>query len=230
MENQHEGSTHRAWGGVILILLGFLFLMDTLDIMNFGHIFAIWWPVILIVIGFTKLRGADKTKGLVFLVVGVVFLSATLNIINWGSIARLWPLILIAVGISMILRTRDGSLLGKTMSGESSEDVIKASAIFGGADRAVTSNSFKGGDIIALFGGVHLDLTRAVPSSEGCNLTLTAIFGGIDVKIPQDWEVSVSGTPIFGGIKNKTSAEAEKTGGKIHCSCTVAFGGVEVKN
>jgi predicted membrane protein len=215
---------------VILILLGFLFLMDTLDIMNFGRVFTNWWPVILIVVGFMKLRGEDKTKGAVLFIVGIVFLSATLDIINWGSVFRFWPLILIAVGLSIILKARGRSLWGGVASGEISEDFIKASAIFGGADRTVTSTGFKGGDIIALFGGVDLDLTRAVPSSEGCNLTLTAIFGGIEVKVPKDWQVSVSGTPIFGGIENKTTAGVEKAVGKIHCSCTVAFGGVEIKN
>lgn len=67
-------------------------------------------------------------------------------------------------------------------------------------------------------------------STQGCNFTLTALFGGVEVIVPPDWNVSDSGMPIFGGIENKTAAGGEQTGGKVHFSCTVAFGGIEIKN
>ena len=229
MTNKVDISPHRTWVAVVLIIIGFLFLLDTLDIVHFGRTFAQWWPVILIVIGFMKLRGRDKMGGAVLFVLGIAFLSATLNIINWGSIFRFWPLILIVIGLSMFLKSRGGTLWGIGTLQETPEDLIRSNAIFGGASQTVTSQNFKGGDVMALFGGVELDLSRAKISPEGCTLTLTALFGGIEVTVPTDWHVSVSGTPVLGGIENKTVwKEGEET--KVLCRCTVAFGGVEIRN
>lgn len=231
MTKQNEGFSQRRWVGVLLIVIGVLFLMDTLDILHIGSFLADWWPVILIVVGFMKLKGRDKTGGAVLFILGIVFLSATLNIINWGSIFRFWPLILIAIGVSMFLKAKGRTLWSIGRSEETSEDFIRASAIFGGADRDVTSQNFKGGDIMALFGGVDLDLRRVKISPEGCNLSLTALFGGVEVIVPPNWRISVSGTPIFGAIENKTSGTGdEKNGTKVFCQCTVAFGGVEIRN
>ncbi len=38
-------------GGLILIVLGVLFLLDNLEIASFGHIVSTYWPLILILIG-----------------------------------------------------------------------------------------------------------------------------------------------------------------------------------
>jgi predicted membrane protein len=42
-------------GGVILIILGVLFLLDTLNIADFGDIISTYWPLILIFVGFSIL-------------------------------------------------------------------------------------------------------------------------------------------------------------------------------
>jgi len=231
MSNQVEGTSHRAWVGILLVILGFLFLLETFDIMDFRSVFSNWWPLILIVIGLVKLRGRDKTGGAILLVVGLAFLSATLDIVNWHSIFRFWPLILVLVGISLLLKTRGRTFWGTECAGETSEDFIKASAIFGGINRTVASQNFKGGEVMALFGGVDLDLRHAKSSPQECHLSITALFGGVEVIVPPDWQVSVSGTPILGGIENKTTVpKGEDVGAKVYCQCTVAFGGVEIKN
>lgn len=231
MTAQLERSSSSAWVGILLIIIGFLFLMETLDIMNLGPLFADWWPLVLIAVGLLKLKGDDKTGGAIIFLVGAAFLSATLDIINWGSILRLWPLILVVIGLSIIMRARGRTLWGVTSSGATSADFVKSSVIFGGVNRTVTSENFKGGDVMALFGGVELDLRQAKLSPEGCQLNITAMFGGVEVTVPPDWQISVSGTPILGGIENKTTwTGSEKNGKPVHCRCTVTFGGVEIKN
>lgn len=42
-------------GGIILITLGVLFLLDTLNIADFGDLISTYWPLILIFIGFSIL-------------------------------------------------------------------------------------------------------------------------------------------------------------------------------
>ena len=217
--------------GVLLIIIGILFLLETLNIMNLGPLFTNWWPLIPIAIGILKLKGHDKTGGAIILIAGVAFLSATLGIINWGNILRLWPLILVAIGVSIIMKARSGTLWGAKSSGATSDDIFKSSVIFGGLNRTVASENFKGGDVTAIFGGVELDLRQAKPSPEGCQLNITALFGGVEITVPQDWQLAVSGTPILGAIENKTTwTGSEKDRKKVHCQCTAAFGGIEIRN
>lgn len=39
-------------GGIVLILLGVIFMLDTAGVVIVSHLLANWWPVILIIIGF----------------------------------------------------------------------------------------------------------------------------------------------------------------------------------
>ncbi|MBI5216326.1 MAG: cell wall-active antibiotics response protein [Ignavibacteriae bacterium] len=51
-----------SFGGVILILIGGLFLLDNLGVADFGEVISTFWPLILIVWGFTVLRNRRKPK------------------------------------------------------------------------------------------------------------------------------------------------------------------------
>ncbi len=39
------------WGGIILLALGALFLLDNMRVLHFGEVFSHFWPLILIIIG-----------------------------------------------------------------------------------------------------------------------------------------------------------------------------------
>lgn len=219
------------WWGAILIIIGFFLLLWTLGVMDLGPVFATWWPLIPVGIGLLKLRGQDKVGGAIFFLAGLVFLTATLDILNWGNILRLWPLVIVVIGISMILKRRERFAPGLFGSREMTDSDIRGNAIFGGLDRTVTSKELTGGDIMALFGGVELDLRQAVPSSEGCRLNLTALFGGIEVKVPNDWKVVVTGSPILGGIEDKTAGgSSDEKAPEVIFRCTAAFGAVEIRH
>jgi predicted membrane protein len=231
MAGHRNKYSQRNWVGFLLIIIGILFILETFDFLDFGYAFARWWPLILIVIGFLKLKGREKPWGAIMLGIGIVFLLANLDIIGWGDIWRLWPLVLILVGLSMVMRSRRQSRFWRLRAeGETSADFVRASAIFGGNEQRVVSTDFKGGDIMALFGGVELDLRQAKASSEGCTLNLTSLFGGIEILVPPNWDLVVTGTPIFGGIESRESViDTKKKLDRVVFRCTVAFGGIEIK-
>jgi len=91
-------------GGLILILLGVLFLLATTDIISWGD----WWAYFLIGLGVifileviirsvaTSYRRQDKGKLVVGTVLIIVGGAHILGMVNW------WPLILIAVGIIIV--------------------------------------------------------------------------------------------------------------------------------
>ena len=82
---------------------------------------------------------------------------------------------------------------------------------------------------MALFGGVELDMRQAQISADGCKIHATALFGGVEIIVPDDWNVIITGTPIFGGIDSKSRGIGQKVSKDIYIHCTVAFGGVEIK-
>jgi hypothetical protein len=69
-------------------------------------------------------------------------------------------------------------------------------------------------------------------AQEGGVLDLAAAFGGIDIKVPNDWKVEVTGVPIFGGWTDKTHYTPQPDGREkiLAIKCLAIFGGVEIKN
>lgn len=226
--SQHKHSQN-SWVGLVLILIGALFLLDTFTTINFGGVISNWWPAIFIIIGLIKLKGQDRGAGLIFILIGILFLLTTHNVIEWSSIWKFWPLILIFIGLSMIFKGRRSNW---KMTNDSTvgNDFIHSNAVFGGAEHTITSQNFKGGEAMALFGGVDLDLRGAKISEDGCKINVTALFGSVEIIVPDDWNVIITGTPIFGGIESKSRRKPDADNDKdIHIHCTVVFGGVEIK-
>ena len=89
--------------GIVVLGLGVLFLLKSLDFFLFPH-WILSWPMFLI--GFATFTGAKhnfrKSNWLVLLAVGFAFLLP--NIIPSLSYAVLWPLPMIAIGLFMVLR------------------------------------------------------------------------------------------------------------------------------
>ena len=57
----------------------------------------------------------------------------------------------------------------------------------------------------------------------------TAIFGGIDIIVPDDIKVVIKSTSIFGGSENKKVNKKEDSKYTIYVNCNCIFGGVEIK-
>ena len=217
------------WVGITLIIVGVLFLLDKFTALNFGGLLSDLWPAIFIIIGLIKLQGQDRGAGLIFILIGTIFLLVTLGNVEFNNILKLWPLILIFIGLSMIFKGRrtNWKMSNETTSGD---DYIHSNAVFGGSEHTVTSQNFRGGETMALFGGVELDMRQANISDEGCKIHATALFGGVEIIVPDDWNVIITGTPIFGGIDSKSRRKSDAKNIKdVYIHCTVAFGGVEIK-
>ena len=231
MNMEKKTPTPNYWPGLILIIIGGIFTLHTFHIMDIGGFFHHWWPAVLILIGLYKLKGRDKTWGAIFFVSGSILLLSTLDIINWGSILRFWPVLLIALGVNLIMKSRRTVKPVTHREDRVNDDVIQSVTLFGGVDRVVTSNQFRGGDITVIFGGADLDLRQMTVDPEGCELNLTALFGGIEVRVSADTQVSISGTPFLGAIENNTDLIPDsEVKQQLYIRCTTAFGGIEIRN
>ena len=221
-------SNQQSWIAIAVIVVGAIFLLQSLNIMHLGHFISQWWPLALIIAGVLKLQNDDRRNGAIMFIIGLVILSATLDFINWGSIFKLWPLAILYVGVSMLLKSQGKPGLSFSTVSSIDDDFVQASAIFGGVEKTIHSENFKGASVMAIFGGVELDLRDAKPIDTGCVINVTTLFGGSEIRVPENWNVIVSGTPIFGGIEDKSRGGA-KDSINVTVNCTVAFGGLEIK-
>jgi hypothetical protein len=91
--------------GVIMILVGTLFLLDRFWFFDFGRMVGRFWPSILILIGVLQLAG-NRARSWVgpisLIVIGVIFQAQRLNWFDWMRWRYLWPLILIGVGFAIL--------------------------------------------------------------------------------------------------------------------------------
>ncbi len=227
---------------VALIALGVLFFLSNLGLLRMHDIFA-YWPVILIVVGLTKLSKTPgmpgSLHGIMFIVIGCVFLMVNLGLFSIHG-RMLWPLILVGVGVLMLSRSiaqRDAFAMNAhddTHPNEGDPDsVLQEWAIFGGVKRVLDTPDFKGGHLMACFGGIEIDLRRAqiIPRDRPVMLDVNAAFGGVNVKVPDTWRVAVRGVGVFGGYEDKTlrARRAESTAPQLVITGYAAFGGVVVE-
>jgi len=75
----------------------------------------------------------------------------------------------------------------------------------GGAARRSNSQAFEGADLTAIMGGCDIDLRDAsiAPNTDAI-IDVFAFWGGIDLKVPEDWVVVNRVIPLMGGVDDKT--------------------------
>jgi predicted membrane protein len=214
--------------GTLLIVIGAGFLLGQMGVWDFGAIFGTWWPLILIVIGAAQIvtRSAPLIGASIVVVVGLVFQGLTLGIFP----ANTWPIVLsgllVVVGLWLLVGRRF-----QPGGNVSTDEWVRVFAIFGAASPRNQSPQFRGGSVTTVFGGADVDLRDAKLAPDGAHLDVTSAFGGAKILVPEGWQVEVTGLPIFGGWSNKTR-QVPDTGatGKLHVSCFVMFGGIDVVN
>ena len=111
------------------------------------------------------------------------------------------------------------------------EDFVDSTSFFGGAKKNIISKNFKGGDIVNVFGGTELDLSRADFNGTAI-IDLTTIFGGTKLVVPSNWTVKSEAVTIFGGMEDKRNVQALSDSAQkiLILKGTIIFGGIEIKS
>ncbi len=228
--------------GLLLIGGGLMFLLRNLGIVYFDNI-GQYWPVILIAIGASKLlapRGAHEVMGGVILGgIGTLFLLRNLGIIYGNIWGFVWPAVFIAIGLSMLIKNIygpdwwGGGSQGVADVGPTDANTVYADVLFGGIQRKIVSQAFEGGKVSVVFGGAEIDLRGAAMQKPEIILQADAVFGGVELKVPDTWQVEVRGSGVFGGYDDRTHRPAPLATGqspKLIVKGGAVFGGVTVRN
>jgi predicted membrane protein len=213
--------------GLTIIAVGILFLFDEFDVLD-AEDYLIYWPVALIAIGLLALmQEGSRVGGLIATGAGTWILLYNLNYLDF-EIWALWPLILVVIGGALLMQAF-GIRSGGSGSPSEGADQVNAVAVMGGVQRANNSAGFMGGDLTAIMGGCELDLTRAKLKGGEAVVTVLAIWGGVEIRVPEDWSVIGKVVPIMGAFEDKTRPPRESTQ-RLVVKGMALMGGVEIKN
>jgi len=246
--------------GLVLTALGTLFVLDSFGVIDAGSL-TDYWPLILILPGLGNLiwprKHADRFWGVILVGVGTLLLLRNLGLF-WISFRHVWPVVLILLGLYVIWRARgprpwdpgaadgmgqrahDGAMAGITATRDlrdlppSSGDRLSEFAMFGGGDRMIRSQAFRGGTITAIMGGFDIDMRDAQMAGDAARIDVFVAMGGIDLKVPESWTVVIDVTPFMGGANYGKRGQASPPPGTPQKVLTITgfvfMGGVDVRH
>ncbi len=272
--------------GLWITALGVIFLLDQLGVLPAHISFEFVWPAILIAAGLGIMfytHAGNRFWGAVLLVWGLASLSNVLGFFH-VHIGSLWPLVLIALGISMLLNssgrfghpgwppwpshtsdTRDStqdpaapdatrnsfddstrpgpsgappppsaSFFGvSSSSGRGDDATFDQAVILSGFKRRVTSQRFRFGKATAILGGFHIDFTRADIDGSRAILHIDTVFGGGEVRVPDNWRIVIEAPAVAGAFVDETYPQpvsASTPVKELIVRGAAIFGGVNIKN
>ena len=222
-------STPQLVMGLLIAMVGVLFTLDTLDYLDAERVLR-YWPAGVIAVGLSKLWQSRDGHGgafggVVVTVVGVwMLLGFSVRSVE-VDFSAVWPLLMVLFGISLVWR----SMTARRPAPTDTNSTVSAFAMLGGVNRGNNWATFRGGDLTAILGGCEIDLRQAKIDGEAI-IDVFAMWGGIEIKVPDDWTVIGRVTPIMGGVEDKTRAPQTATGQRLIVRGFVLMGGVEVKN
>lgn len=216
--------------GIVLIVVGVIFGLNALEITDINVFFDGWWTLFIIVPSLIGLiKEEDKTGALIGLLIGIVLLLCCRDVLSFGLIWKLIiPVILVIVGLYIIFKDTFQHKVRKEMEKLNKSDKNSYCSTFGSQTINFDEEEFKGCELNSIFGGIKLDLTKAI-LKEDVVIHASSIFGSITICMPSDMKVKVVSTSIFGGVDNKYKNTSEKTCKVIYINATCVFGGIDIK-
>lgn len=224
-------SQGRIFWGLLLIVLGVLFLLDRMGQVDFGDLFSRYWPVVFILIGISILLSHNFRNvggGLFFIFFGAFFLLIRLRVFDRALWNYVWPLAIIGAGLWILFRP--ALARSKKKIPELTADVLDIHQVFSGTERAVDSQDFKGGSIEVIFGSAEVDMRAARLAGGQARLACSVVFGAIEIVVPHGWQIVLEGSPFLGSMEVKKPAvpESERTG-TLTVNGSAVFGSLEIK-
>ena len=228
------------WFGFFIIIAGVLLLLDAFDVM--GGLLAersVWtliWPSAILWVGISSIAGARRITlwGTVISLIGIYFLLSNLGVIGRLPDGVLFPVIVIAIGLAIFLPGHitfkvKGNIHSEVGTESDEDGYINSTAVFGGDERVISGEVFKGAKITTTFGGAELDLSGFSSCLPRTVIDVTCAFGGVDLVVPPNARVERGGlTCAFGGMEI-TGPVPQNAEFVIVLNGLVAFGGLDVK-
>lgn len=235
--------------GVLLLVAGSVLMTRQVEPSLIpGWLFT--WPMILIIVGFfVGLQTNFRDIGwLILMGIGTFFLSD--YIFPYHDTSRFAiPIVVFCVGLVLIFspgrrkkRRRDTAVFDHTTTAYEGEettkapqnvlrdDVIEVVSIFGNVKKVIYTKSFRGGEIVSIFGGAEINLSQA-DFKGPIVIEIVQVFGGTKLVVPPDWVIRSEAVAIFGGIEDKRPSQPVPSSDKVLIlQGTALFAGIEIRS
>jgi hypothetical protein len=224
-----DNPTGRLVFGVLVMFVGLMLTLDNFGILDARRFWRLW-PLVLIGLGLGRLsrwtKQGGRPEGLTLIAVGVAFLLLNLHVMEFR---HLFPFALFVVGALMVTKAMRVGPGGRTEGGEPAIGRFEAFSMLGGVRRTVSGADFRGGTACAILGGCEIDLRQASIQDGSATLDAFALWGGIEIRVPEDWVVETRGVALLGAFEDKTRHPGTETKRLVLTGLSL-MGGVEVKN
>ena len=196
--------------GLIFIIIGVIIGLNAFHITNIDLFFDGWWTLFIIVPCFFGLfKDQDKTGNIIGLIVGIYLLLYCQGLIDFQFAWKLVvPVIFVLIGLKMIFKD--------TFNKKKPHQNIYDNQLYTDGNYDVT------------FNGLILDLTKAYLNEE-TNITISTLFGGVDLYLPDDVNIQIQSSNFLGGVdlhKRENKIENTKV---IYLNARCIFGGINIK-
>jgi predicted membrane protein len=242
------------WGGII-VLAGICYLLFNIGVLPIAwKSIVLSWEALLIVLGFVWIITRRYFWGSVVLAVGVISLLPQLSVLMGFKYSEqlynaiLWPVVVILVGILVMSHSlvhhhhnnhyyrhhpkywrefKDRHQFHETDCG--TDGRVKYDYVLNGIDEVFLGPVFKGGEINVVLGGVKLDLRRSSLPEGDVILKISAVCGGINLFIPQDWPVEIDSQSLLSGFEDKRGTNGTYVDRKLIIVVDFIMSGGEIK-
>jgi predicted membrane protein len=242
--------------GFLIMMLGAFLLLNNMGffIPDVYH-WVISWQTLLIAIGVILLfdRPSDhKTAGIVLIFIGSLFLLPKIFPLSVHGL--IIPLLIIAAGVAFIIkaatRKNESTEFGTWCNGHhnwkknfkdfeknvtiNGGGVVRKEYVFAGSKEKWTQGKLKNVEIEATFSGVEIDFTQTELADDikvAACIKVKSVFSGVILYVPDDWNIMVQKTGVFGGfVDNRPNRVLKVCSDKlVILELEAVFGGGEIK-
>ena len=234
-------STKKVIAGVLIMMVGAFLLFNKMGFfIPSVYPIVISWQMLLIGIGIILLANKPsdhKTAGLILILIGVLFLLP--KIPPYPSIGGfIIPIVVIAIGVAFVIKastrrneikesncfnghihwSKNFSDFEKNIT-TNSGDVVHKEYVFNGSKEKWTQGKLKNVFIEAAFSGVELDFTQAELADDikvAACIKVKSVFSGVILYVPDDWNIMVQKTGVFGGfVDNRPNMVLQTSSNKL---------------
>lgn len=218
--------------GIVLIGIGVVLGLNAFNITSIDVFFDGWWTMFIIIPCFIGLfNDEDKTFNMIGFIIGVLLLLSSQDLFDFDIVWKLIvPIILISIGLSFIFKNGINKKINQEISklNKSDKDKEEYYATFSSQNVNFNNEEAKNCSLNAIFGGIKCDLTDSKIKKD-IVINSFAIFGGITIIVPDDVNVKVSSTSIFGGVSDERKNIKKDNSKTVYINATAIFGGITIK-
>lgn len=208
-----------------MVLVGILLLLETTGVAPTRSA-LVYVPAAFVLVGVWALVRSQfqNIVGPVVLIgVAGAWQLVALEYATVDQVVAFWPVLVITFGLSIVLGQYRSSVRA------TDESFTSAFAAFGGVEKRNTSAAFTGADLTVAFGGTELDLREAALETRPAQINAVAMFGGVEIIVPREWNVQMDVLPVLGGASDeRPRRERDHEGVDLVVTGFAAFGGVTV--